>query len=509
MAEAAEPQVTELRRRATSGMKWVGASQIVMQVIRTIGAIIVARLLAPEEYGLAMLALVFSSLVLVFSDLALGSALVQRNTITEDDRSTAFWITVASGLAFTVIGVATSGLVARLYGEPDVQPLLTVLSLSFILTALGATQQSLLLREMSFARLETLLVVAALAGAATAVALAAAGTGAWAIIGQQLAMAAVGSALMWRASPWRPHLRFSKASARDLGGFSGPLVGHRLLFYMHQNADRLIIGRALGPAALGAYAIAYNVMLQPAARIASPVTRVLAPVFARMQDEPARIAAAWAKATRLVGAIAIPALTGVIVVAPDFVPVVLGEQWRAAIPVIQLLAVVGMVQAVQAVNVDILMARDRTSTLLRYSLGFCGAHIVAFLVGVHWGIVGVAAAYAVSSALVEPTLTILTARALGVSPMVFVRSLSGVVQAAGGMGLIVLAARVMMVDADVPPAARLVALSVLGAVVFVGLALWRAPEVARDVRGLLQGRRPARPVPTPPPPAPTPTPVEP
>jgi O-antigen/teichoic acid export membrane protein len=506
MAEAHEPARTDLRRRATSGLGWVGASQIAMQVIRTVGAIIVARLLAPEEYGLAMLALVFSSLVLVFSDLALGSALVQRTTITEDDRSTAFWITVGSGVLFMGVGFASSGLFAELYGEPEVQPLLATLSLSFLLTALGATQQALLLREMSFARLETLLVVAAIGGAAVAVALAAAGAGAWAIIGQQLAMATLGSILMWRASAWRPRLLFSKASARDLFGFSGPLVGHRLLYYLHQNADRLIIGRALGPAALGAYAIAYNVMLQPASRIASPITRVLAPVFSRMQDQPERIAAAWARTTRLVGAIAIPALLGLVVVAPDFVPVVLGDQWDAAIPVIQALAFVGMIQAIQAVNVDILMARDRTPWLLSYSIGFTTAHIIAFLIGVQWGITGVAVAYLISSVLVEPVLTFLTAKALHVSIWTFFRSLSGVVQAAGGMALIVLAARVTMVDADVPALVRLVGCSALGAAVYVGLCLWRAPEVARDVRELVSDWRPSRPVSAPPA---TPAPAEP
>ena len=314
-----------MRQRVTRGLAWTGASQVMLQVIRTGAAIFVARLLTPSEYGLAMLALVFASLVLVFSDLALGAALVQRKTLSERDRSTAFWITIGAGITFTVLGIALAGPVAGLYGQPSAEPLLAVLSLSFILTALGATQQSLLLREMDFRRLELLTVGGALAGAAAAVALAAAGTGPWAIIGQQLATAVITSALMWRASSWRPRLIFSGASLRDLGGFSAYLMGHRLLFYVHQNADRFIIGRFIGTAALGAYAVAYNVMLAPAARIGGPLQRVLAPAFSRMQDEPARIAAAWARVTRILATIVLPSLAGLVVVAPDFVPVVLGE----------------------------------------------------------------------------------------------------------------------------------------------------------------------------------------
>jgi O-antigen/teichoic acid export membrane protein len=489
MSSGGEPVTDDIRSRVTRGLGWVGASQVVLQVIRTGGAIVVARLLAPEEYGLAMLALVFASLVLVFSDLALGAALVQRKNLTEADRCTAFWITIASGIVFTVVGFALSGPVAALYGEPDVQPLLAALSASFILTALGATQQSLLLREMNFRRLETLTVVGTLVGTVAAVVIALKGGGAWAIIGQQLAGAAATSVLMWRASSWRPRLMVSRESARFLAGFSGFLVGHRLLFYFHQNADRFLIGRFLGTASLGAYAVAYNIMLAPAARIAGPVQRVLAPAFARMQDEPERIAAAWARVTRLVGMIAIPGLTGVVVVAPDLVPVVLGDQWLAAVPVLQLLAWVGILQALQAVNVDILMARGRTSTIFKYTICFCTAHVIAFTVGLQWGIVGVAAAYAISSTLVEPFLTVLTARALGVSPWIFVRSVLGVAQNAVVMGAVVFAARVAMVDADVPPAVRLVLATVLGAVVFAGLCLWRVPELLRDLRSLLGSAR--------------------
>jgi O-antigen/teichoic acid export membrane protein len=483
----------EMHSRVKRGVAWTGGSQVSAQLIRLAGAIVVARLLTPAEYGLAMLALVFASLVLVFSDLALGAALVQRKELAERDRSTAFWVTIAGGALFTLAGVALSGPVAALYGEPDAQPLLAALSASFILTAAGATQQALLLRDMSFARLELMTLASTLVGVVGAVVVAAAGGGAWAIITQQLVAAIVASVLFWFVSPWRPRLVFSRASMRDLWGFSGFLVGHRLLFYLHQNADRFLIGRSIGAAGLGAYAVAYNVMLAPASRIGGPIQRVLAPAFSRMQDEPERIAAAWARVTRLIGAIIIPALAGLVIVAPDFVPVVLGEQWRSAIPIVQILAWVGVLQALQTVNVDILMARDRTSTLLGYSLGFTVAHITAFVIGLHWGITGVAVAYAISSTLVEPVLTYLTARALDVSPFTTLRALLGVGRAAIVMAGAVLLARVALVDAGVAPGPRLAICVAVGAVVFLALCAWWAPEVRRDVLSLVRRSRPPAP----------------
>jgi len=456
--------------------------------MRAVVAIAVARLLTPAEYGLAALALVFSSLVLVFSDLALGAALLQRKTLTELDRSTAFWVTTASGVLFTVLGIALSGPVASLYGEPDAQPLLAALSVTFIGSALGATQQMLMLRDMDFKRVEVLPMLGALAGGAGGVALAATGAGAWAIILQQVIAVSVTTALVWTRSPWRPRLLFSRESARDLIGFSRYLVGHRLLYYLQVNGDRFIIGRFLGTAALGVYAVAYNTMLVPASKIGGPIQRVMSPAFCRLQDEPERIAAAWARVTRLLATVTVPALAGLVVVAPDFVPVVLGDQWAAAVPVVQILAWVGIIQALQSLNVDILMARDRTRTIFRFSLVLTTCHLIAFAIGVQWGVVGVAVAYAVSTTLIEPVQTVLAARALGVSAMVFVRSVASVFQAALGMCVIVFATRVALLDLGVPAVSRLAICIVVGALSYAALCAWRVPEVAAEVKGVLRRR---------------------
>lgn len=482
-----------LRDRVVRGLGWVAASQLLMQLSRAGVAVLLARLLTPEQFGVAAIVLVFASLVLVFSDLALGAALVQAKTLTEADRSTAFWTTIAAGFVFCGVGIGLSGPIASLFGEPDVKPLCMALSASFLITSIAVTHQSLLVREMEFRRLETQTMVSVLIGGAVGVAVALAGKGSWAIIAQQLGTATAASILLWVLSPWRPRFMFSRESLRRMGGFSLPLVGHRLLFYVHRNADNLLVARFVGPAALGSYQLAYNLMLVPMSRIGGPLQRVFAPAFARMQDDPERIAETWARLTRMVASIALPALVGLVVVAPDFVTVVLGDKWQQVAPIVQLLAWVGMIQALQAINIDILQARNRTTTILRYSLLFCIAHVIGFAVGVHWGVLGVAAAYAVTSLLVEPVLTVLTARALGVSPWVFVRSASGVFFSSLVMGAAVLAARLAMTEHGVPALPRLIVCIAVGFVTFAIMCAWRVPEVRIEyealVRRLLARRR--------------------
>jgi O-antigen/teichoic acid export membrane protein len=485
-AESSSVPAAGLRDRVIRGLGWVAASQLLMQLSRAAVAVLLARLLTPEQFGVAAIVLVFASLVLVFSDLALGAALVQAKTLTEEDRSTAFWTSVGAGFVFCVAGVLLSGPIASLFGEPEVKPLCMALSASFLVTSIAVTHQSLLVREMEFRRLETQTMVSVMIGGAVGVGVALGGGGSWAIIAQQLGTAAAASVLLWVLSPWRPKFTFSRASLRHMGAFSLPLVGHRLLFYVHRNADNLLVARFVGAAALGSYQLAYNLMLVPMSRIGGPLQRVFAPAFARLQDEPERIAETWARLTRMVASIAIPSLMGLVIVAPDFVSVVLGDEWAQVAPIVQLLAWVGMIQALQAINVDILQARNRTSTLLRYSIAFCIAHVIGFAVGVQWGVLGVAAVYGITSLIIEPFLTVITARALNVSPMVFVRSVWGVFLCSAAMAAAVLAARLAMVDQGVPALLRLIVCVGVGLVTFAVVCAWRVPEVRVEYETLLR-----------------------
>ena len=113
-------------------MVWKLVSQGFRQTSRLVVALILARLLSPADFGVAAEVIVFSSLVIVFADLAFGAALIQREEVTDDDRSTAFWACAATGLAFTLLGVALAGPIADFYGEPQVKPLVMALSATFL-----------------------------------------------------------------------------------------------------------------------------------------------------------------------------------------------------------------------------------------------------------------------------------------------------------------------------------------------------------------------------------------
>ena len=492
MSDQAQPD--SIGSRIRSGLAWKAGSQVVLQVSRMVVALVLARLLAPHDWGLALEVLAVSGFVVVFTDSALGTALIQRRELLPGDRSTVFWTTAGIGVLLMVGGFAIAGPVAGFYGDPEVEPLFAALSVGFLVSALGSTQSALLVRDMQFRLLELRLMGSTAVGAIAGIAIALMDYGAWAIVGQQLAEAAASTALLWWLSPWRPSFRFSLDSLRRLGGFAGNVFGENLLYQAGRNVSNLLIGRYLGAASVGVYGLANNVILVPFLRIAGPLQQVFFPAFARMRDDRERMADVWIRATRLVGTISIPALVGLVVVAPDFVQVVLGPKWSEATPVIQILAWVGLIQSLQTLAGEVLLAVGRASWLLRFTAVWFVGSVVAFAVGVQWGLLGVATSYLVVTLVIEPLRTYLTTRALGISFWRFVGALGGVAQATALMAVSVFLARAALVAADVPAAARLGLLVALGAVVY-GLAfLWRAPDIANEVRGAL-GRRRATPAP--------------
>ena len=491
MTTQASTPAEALGSRILSGLAWKAGSQISLQISRVVVALIVARLLAPDDWGLAAMVVVFSGFVVVFTDNALGTALIQRRELLPGDRSTVFWMSAIIGLLLAVVGVLLSGPLAQFYGEPSVRPLFVAVSIGFLVSALGTTQMSLLVRDMQFRRLELRQIAATLVGAVFGITLAVKGFGAWAIVGQQLAEVATSTVLLWYITPWRPSATFSVGSLRRLGGFAGNVFGENLLYQAGRNLGNLLIGRVLGAASLGAYALATNVILVPFFRIAGPLQQVFFPAFSRLSDERERMADMWLRATRLVGAISIPSLVGLCIVAPDFVQVVLGPSWSEATPVIQILAWVGLIQSLQTLSGEVLLALNRSGTLLRFTMLWFAGSVVALVLGLRWGIVGVASCYLALTLLIEPLRTYLTTSALGISFWRFPSSLFGVAQAAAVMAAIVLPVQAALTTSAVPTAVRLALLVLLGAVVYVVACLWRAPEVMLEVRDAL-GRREGR-----------------
>ena len=488
-SESHAPGTANLTKDVIGGVGWSVLSQLIVQATRVVVGVVLARVLDPHDFGIAGMALVFSGLATVFTDLSLGAALVQRRELTERDRSTIFWATVFVGFATTAVCIALSPVVARFYGEPRVAALFAVLAFTFVFSGLGVTQMSLLTREMRYRSLQIRGTLAAVGGAVAAVVVALLGYGPWAIIAQSLVASALSTILVWQVSQWRPRRTFSTESLRDLGGFGMKLFGSRLLAYANLNADNLLVGRFLGAAQLGFYALAYNTMFAPMLRFAIPIQQTLAPALARLQDDPARLASAWLRTKRLSAAILAPAFLGMLVVAPDLVPVVFGDRWRPATHVLELLCVAGVAHSLVTLNWSVLQAAGKAGTLLRLNIFVSVVTVGAFALGLPFGIVGIAGFYALAKWLLVVPDTYVTCRAIGTGTVSALRFGGATLPLALAMAAVAFGVRLLLVAGEVPPAVRLVVVIVVSVASYPWLARLVMPELVEEVREILRRRR--------------------
>ena len=324
-----------------------------------------------------------------------------------------------------------------------------------------------------------------LSAAPSASSLALGGCGAWAIIVQQLDRPRSPPRCCCGSPPAGGRASSTRSRACATSAATAPTCSARgCSSTSTATLDNLLIGRFLGPAALGAYAVAYNVMLTPMSQISLPLQEVLFPAFSRICRTSARSCAgrgcaptaSWARSRS-------PACSGWSPSRRSSSPSCSGPKWDSAVPVLQVLAWVGLLQSLQGLNGTILRAVDRTRTLFRYSLVVLVASTIAFVIGLPFGVVGVAVAYAISSTFVEPYYTWLTGRAVGrprrCSPR---RAFAGV---AAGRGRGHVRPRCWHADAARRrrPAARRAARDPhrrSARLVYVPLLIWRAPEVLAD-----------------------------
>lgn len=268
-----------------------------------------------------------------------------------------------------------------------------------------------------------------------------------------------------------------------MASYTSHVFGTRALAWGTENLDNFLIGRYLGAAPLGVYTIAFSLMVTPVRRIAVPVTQVFFPAFSLMR-EPQKIAEAWLRGIRMVALVVVPVMAGMTVVAPDLVDVVFGEEWHAAGPLIQILASVGLIQALSALNFGILQSLARTRTLFRFSVVLSVCTVGGFAIGLSWSLTGAAWAYLIVSVALYPVFLWLTTRAVGLTPWDWLRSVIGVLAAGVAMAGVVLGARELLIETDLAVVLRLTALIGLGAAVYVLLVAWWAPEVRAELRGL-------------------------
>jgi O-antigen/teichoic acid export membrane protein len=403
-AELLEPN---LKQQTVTGVIWSAGARAGSQVLHFAVTVILARLLIPEDFGLVAMIAVFTGFVSLFVDFGLAAALIQRRTLTEAHRSSAFWMNVTAGVVLAALTAALAPALAAFYGEPRLAALTVVLSINFVIGSVAIVQSALLQRAMDFRRLAVVEISSILIGGAAAVGAATAGYGVWSLIVLLLAGTSIRAALLWTLSDWRPHLILDRDAARELWRFSGNLAGYWAVNYWSRNADNFLIGKFVGASGLGIYSRAYSLMLMPLQQISQVTARVMLPALSRIQEDRPRVKRAYLRAVGIIALLSCPVMAGLFVVAEPFVLTLYGPRWRDVVPVLQILCIAGLMQPVGTTVGWIYTSQGRTDWLFRWGLIQSALTVLAFGIGIMWGVHGVALAYAIRTyVLLYPSFAI-------------------------------------------------------------------------------------------------------
>ena len=391
-----------LQQKAVKGIFWSFVQKWGRAGLTTITFVILSRLLAPEAFGLVALATAFTVFIELFLDQGFGSAIVQREKLDPEHLDTAFWLNVLTSILMTGGLIAVSGLLGVLFDEPRLTSVLRWLSITLILSGLSSTQISILQRKLAFKEFAIRSMVANAVGGIVGIIMAFSGYGVWSLVGQDVASGVVRAIILWRSSDWRPGFKVSKSHYKELVTFGAPIVGNNALTVLTKRSDDLLIGYFLGPTLLGFYTIGYQLLLIIIRLVTEVTNSVAFPTFSRIQHQPERMRKAFYKVTQYTSVFAFPVFIGLAVLAPEIVPAVFGEKWTPSIPVMQVLALIGVLQSVLFFNGSVIKASGKPSWQFGIMLLNTVGSVLAFLLVVRLGIVAVAAAFVAVGYLLAP-----------------------------------------------------------------------------------------------------------
>jgi O-antigen/teichoic acid export membrane protein len=472
-----------------TGISWKLSGQVAIQLIRLLTVAALARFLTPEDYGTAAVAVSLAIFAPTVADMGVGSALVQIEWASRLVRSTAFWTSAAFGVGLFAVSVAASGPIEDFLGDSQIGTMVAAGGLTFAIYSVGSASLAVFMRDMRFRSIELRTWSALAIGSVVGVGAAALGAGAWALVLQQIAfMTALSTALWWRAG-WHPGFEFSVIAFRRLVSFALRIAGGRWARLAELLVLTLMIGHLASVPELGAWTFAMSMVILPLSMIAIPIAEVLFSAFSRLQSQPERMAALWLDSIGYLAAVLLPLLLGLMVVAPDLIPTAFGSRWEVSVAVVQILSVYVLIRGLQSWGSVYMDAVGRPEVTFWTQIASLLLTPVAVLIGVNWGIEGIAAAYVVCQLIaVEIPMFLIVLAQMRVSARTVGSRLVGITIASLAMAVSCLLVREALAALGVGMAGR-AALTILTAIVVYVPAIWLlAPHISRSALGAARRR---------------------
>lgn len=351
---------------------------------------VMARLLAPGDFGLMALVAAVIAFAQIFSDMGMSNIIIQHQKISHKALSSLYWLNVSASTLLMLLLILLSPWMAVWYHEPRIQTILMLVSTTFLIAAFGQQLRVTAEKNLRFQQLAGIELSASLLGFFVAIAVAFAGGGVYALVAGTLTNAISSTVLCWwiLADGWRPMWRLRIGEIREFLGSGAYIMGFSLINTINMQADILIGGRILGAANLGAYSLPKDLSLRLAMIINPIVTRVGLPVMARAQDDKELLKSIYLKTLRMTASVNFPLYTAIAIFAPEIVAIMFGSQWLESVPLLRILALWGLFRSIGNPAGSLVFALGRGRLIFWWSVGQMLIQVPIFWFGSKYGLVG-------------------------------------------------------------------------------------------------------------------------
>ena len=357
-----------LKKKTVRGTFWSAVDSISSQGVTFLVGLVLARLLTPHEYGLIgyimILVAVFNSIV----DSGFSNALIRKKDAGQTDYSTAFFF----NLAVSVVLMAAMYLLAvpfsRFFREPQLVPLVRVMSVIIIVNALALVQRTRLVKNVDFKTQTKASLISSLTSAAVGLGMAFGGLGVWSLAGQQISRQLVNTVCLWILNRWKPSGEFSRSSFREMFGYGWKLLVSGLIDTVWKEIYQLVIGKCYSTSTLGQYTRGKQFSDIFSSNMTSIVQRVSYPVLSSVQDEKERMCGGYRRIIRITMLASFVLLFGLAAVAESLVVVLIGPQWLEAAHYLQILCFAACLYPLHAINLNMLQVQGRSDLFLKLEI---------------------------------------------------------------------------------------------------------------------------------------------
>ncbi len=460
----------EADRALISGVAWTVVFRWLSQIVSWAATLYVARILVPGDYGLVAMATIPIGFARLVEDLGLDAIILQDRSLDSEQLASLAGTILCLGVGLSGLFIALSGPIASYFREPSVEPLVRVLSLTFVTDALQVLPRALLQRELRF---RTLAWLHGLQVTVAAVVVAVAATfafGHWALVLNTLTGGVVVTVVLYALHP------FTVAWPRQPRRISRSLAaGWRMLvsrgaWYGYTSLDSAIIGRYVGKEALGVFGFAMTFASLPITEVSSMVSKVIPGVFTSVQDSVPHLRRYFLVLTQALSYVTLPMSFGLLLTADDFILLALGPTWQAVILPLRILSLYMSVNASQMLIGHILLWTGHFRANMWLNLFTLLVMPVCFLIGVRWGVAGVAWAWALGFPLTFLPALPLMRRIIDLRVSEYLAAIAPALSACIGMAVFVLLVR-QALPGTWSHGARLGAQAGAGALFYVGTLL--------------------------------------